>query len=289
MRESRRYLGLELAGAKNQKTALAVLEYYPKEQKTFLLDIFDRIVAAEEQSADEALVELIQDFRPATSSTAVVTRMGVNVPMELPPCIGCIRRSCPMPGHCSIHAVKWMREFSRKNYRQLGRKSVREFTPYTQRPVELYIRDQVLAQLPPANRFEIDEALGGNKAPLTARMMFLLRHLKSVDCHEVWPKLSVSLLALELGLSRRLVASYRNLEEGAHSREEILEHLAHEYGVFIYERDIQKLAHSLPAFDAFICAFTILLMDEGRCAKMPAGFPHSAWVQFPQLTKTGKT
>ena len=278
MRETRQYLGLELAGAKNQKTALAVLEFYPKEQKVFLLDIFDKIAPDTDKSGDEVLLELIRESRPA--------KLGVNVPLELTPCVGCVRRTCPLPGKCTVTEVKWMRELSRKAFRQHGKKSLKEFTPYTQRPVELFIRHQVLPQLPVSHRFEVDEALGGNKAPLAARMGFLLRHLQNFECHEVWPKLSVALLALELGLSRRIVTSYRNLEEGVHSREEILEHLVRDSGVFIYERDIQKLAHSLPAFDAFICAYTILLLDEGRCAERPTGYPpHTGWVAFPVVTK----
>ena len=32
--------------------------------------------------------------------------------------------------------------------------------------------------------------------------------------------------------------------------------------IFIYERDIRKLAHSLASFDAFICAYTALLADR---------------------------
>src|SRR4051812_23143022 len=95
-RETKRFLGLELAGAKNQKTSLAVLEYYPKEQKTFLLDIFDRIAHHDGQTGDEAVLEVIQE-----ESTGI-QKMGVNVALELPPCITCTRKACPMPSHCTV-------------------------------------------------------------------------------------------------------------------------------------------------------------------------------------------
>jgi hypothetical protein len=317
--ETRRYLGLELAGAKNQKTALAALEYYPKERKIFLLDIFERIAthahpneaghAASQGAhasgfttlADEALLELIAELREDSAPRPTRGRghghnaahsqggviMGVNEPLELPPCISCARKSCPKPAACNVAAIKWMKEAQRKAERA-GRNDPRipratEYTTYTQRPVELWIRYSVLNRLPDTHRFEIDETLGGNKAPLTARMHFLRRHLGDLPLYEAWPKLTIALLALDLELPKRIVQSYRRLEEGVHAREQILETLAQRHDVFVYERDVRKLSHSLPAFDAFICAYTAFLADTGRCAKIPSGFPAaSGWVQYPE-------
>jgi hypothetical protein len=276
VRETRHYLGLELAGAKNQKTALAALEYYPREKKIFLLDIFDRIAPHEgahpygsgtfgvTSTGDAALLALIDELTESNT-----TAVGVNVPLQLPPCL--------MPAGAAAPAVKWMREITRKTRDAL------EFTPYTQRPVELWMRYQVLPELPESHRFEIDETLGGTKAPLTARMNFLQRHLGDLPLMEVWPKLSVAVLALELNLPRRVVQTYRRLEEGIQARETILEVLSEKHGIFVYERDVRKLSHSLPAFDAFFCAYTALLADNSRCAKPPKGFPKaSGWVQYPE-------
>ncbi|MGK5082735.1 DUF429 domain-containing protein [Bdellovibrionota bacterium FG-1] len=290
MGETRHYLGIELAGAKNQKTALAALEYFPKENKVFLLDIYDRLTThgAHQNmitAGDEALVELMNELAGAQEPKTV--RVGINAPLALPPCISCTRKNCPQPAHCTVPSVKWMRETARKaakTFRKEGdRVRVLEFTPYTQRPVELWIRYHVLPKLPLSHRFEIDETLGGTKAPLTARMHFLRHHLGPFPLYEVWPKLTLALLALELELSRRVIESYRRLEEGSHAREQILETLSKRHDIFIYERDIRKLSQSLPAFDAFLCAYTALLADNHRCAKMPTGFPISTgWVQYPQ-------
>ncbi len=281
MRESLRFLGLELAGAKNQKTALAALEYYPKEKKIFLLDIFDKVVPKKDQSADEALIELVEELQPQ------IKRLGVNVPLELPPCILCSKKGCTTPAGCKQPAVKWMRELMRKVQNQKAsdrNPRSREFTSYTQRPVELWLRYQVLPKLPAYSRFEIDETLGGNKAPLTARMHFLKRFLEDYGLTEVLPKLTVAVLGQQLGISKRTLLSYRQLDEGVFSREKILEALTREQGIFIYERDIQKLAEHLSSFDAFICAYTALLSDTGRCTRAPAGFPiASGWVEYPLI------
>ncbi|MCM2276494.1 MAG: DUF429 domain-containing protein [Oligoflexia bacterium] len=277
MRETRRYLGLELAGAKNRKTALAVLEYYPKEEKIFLLDIHERIASHEERGGDEVLLELIRE-------QGEIEALGVNVPLELPPCITCARKTCSLQGRCSVAAVRWMRQITQKARRSRN-KQVRpiEFTPYTQRPIELWVRYEVLPQLPDWARFDIDETFGGNKAPLAARMHFLKRHLAGTRLLEAWPKLTIARLALPLELNKRLVTTYRHLEQGSHSREQILETLAERRSIFIYEKDLRKLSHSLPAFDAFICAYTALLAGNGGCVKAPAGFPGSTgWVEYPK-------
>jgi hypothetical protein len=282
-RESRRYLGVELAGAKNQKTAVAVLEWYAKEEKIFLLDIHDRIALAPRsrsehhevhghghgpfQTGDEALLDLIEELNEG------VARTGVNTALDLPPSIGRTARSAA----ASIH---WMREISRRAAR--AKLKTLDFTPYTQRPVELWVRYQVLPDLEPHERFEIDETLGGNRAPLTARMHYLQRFMKGLNLTEIWPKLTIAILASSLGLSKRTIQCYRHLEEGVHAREEILERLTEQEDIFIYERDIRKLSHSLASFDAFVCAYTALLADLGKTAKKPKGYPTGAgWVHYP--------
>lgn len=282
VRDSKRYLGLELAGAKNQKTSLAVLEYYPKEGKTFLLDIHEKMNSkgsphAQVAHSDEILLSVIHEF------SSGVTKMGVNVPLELPPCIFCTKKSCKPGGRCSSAAVKWMRDITRKAARNPLLKAL-DFTPYTQRPVELWIRYQVLPKLSPHERFEIDETLGGNKAPLTARMAFLKRHLGALTLTEVWPKLTIGALSHTMGLNKRTITSYRKLEEGVHAREEILETLTEKKNIFIYERDIRRIAASLSCFDAFLCAYTALLSDLNATQAPPHGFPlASGWVEYPHL------
>lgn len=277
MRE--RYLGLELSGAKNNKTALSILEYYPKEQKIFLLDIRDRIAGVRSpepsqshglSSGDQALIEALQD------SDEEFTRMAVNVPLTLPPSF--------LSHKAETTAVEWASRFSRKlskEHRGLGI----EFTPYTQRPVELWIRHHVLGTVPKTFQFEVDEAFGGNRAPLTARMHFLQRMLDRKRLIEALPKLTALRLCFQLGLDRRFLSRYRKLEEGAHARLLFLEQLVSHRGIFIYDRDLRKLSTSLTAFDSFLCAYTALLSHLGKCEKPPRGFPlASGWVHYPRET-----
>lgn len=270
MPEARTYLGLELGGAKNQRTTIAVLQFFPHEKKTFLLDVHEGIGTKgdkdDPKTGDELLLDIFNTYRKD------LAHIGVDIPMELPPCLVCPRKNCPMPAKCTIPAVRWMRE---KN---------KDFTPYTQRPVELWLRYKLLPHIFPRFRFEIDETMGGTKAPRTARMVFLKRHLGKFPMIETLSKLTLAVMAQNFKFNPRYVSSYRQLDSGAHSREWLLEAIASKYSIFIYERDVTLLTKSLGAFDAFLSALTALLAESGLCALPPKGFPvASGWIYYPKL------
>jgi hypothetical protein len=157
------------------------------------------------------------------------------------------------------------------------------FTPYTQRPIELWLKNEVIQKMPDRLRFELDETLGGNKAPLTSRMHFLKFHLKNFQMLEVLPKLTVALLTPSLKINQKTIAQYRDLEKGAEARQIIIEKMCDHLDIFIYDRDLKKLTQSLNAFDAFICAYTVLLSDRNECAPIPKAYPsNSSWIHYPK-------
>jgi hypothetical protein len=157
------------------------------------------------------------------------------------------------------------------------------FTPYTQRPVELYLKNEVLARIPEKVRFEIDESLGGNRAPLSARMHFLKTHLRRYELLEVLPKLSVVLLMPHLKIPQRIILQHRQIETGAQARQHLIERMCENLDIFIYDRDLKKLTQNLNAFDAFLSAYTVLLQDRGECVSPPKGFPvDSGWICHPK-------
>lgn len=276
----KRYLGLELSGAKNAKTTLATLEYYPKEKKVFLLDVHCGIGADATKDSDAVLIETLLDHADGHPDF----KIGANVPLTLPPCFTCTRKNCALDG-CTSAEVKWMRTMplAKKPVSKRTAKLKSFFTPYTQRPIELWLKHEVISKLPEKIRFEIDETLGGNKAPLTARMQYLQRHLHEFEIHEVLPKLTVALLMPSLKLTIRHLQNYRKMEEGAEARQTILERMCDKLDIFIYDRDLKKLTQNLNAFDAFLCAYTILLMDRNECVSPPKGFPiTSGWVRYPR-------
>ncbi len=276
----KRYLGLELSGAKNAKTTLATLEYYPKEQKVFLLDVHCGIGSDGLKDSDAVLIETLLDHADGHPDF----KIGVNVPLTLPPCLNHTKKNCGTDG-CNSPEVKWMRTMplAKKPVSKRTAKLKNFFTAYTQRPVELWLKHEVISKLPEKIRFEVDETLGGNKAPLTARMQFLKRQLDDFEIHEVLPKLTVALLMPTLKTTVKVLQNYRKMEEGAEARQIILEKMCDKNDIFIYERDMKKLTQNLNAFDAFLCAYTILLLDRNECAVAPKAFPKkSGWIEYPR-------
>jgi hypothetical protein len=272
MLEAKRYLGLELSGARNPRTALAVLEYFPKERKLFLLDLHDKI------EGDEALLNKLSEVKGKEE-----TKLGMNAAFDLPPCITCTRKSCPLPESCTVTEVKAMRDWSDPESM---------LTPYTQRPVEIWLKTQLMPHLPKELRIEFEETLGANKAPLTTRLHFLKKHLlkkptnESLKLHETHAKLSTLLITQHLGLPKRTILSYRKPEQGIDHREEILDKICETFGVFVYDKDFKTLSHHLNAFDAFISALTLQLMDLGAEFPRPKKFPKQAsWIVFPSFKK----
>ena len=282
----KRYLGLELSGAKNAKTTIAVLEYYPKEKKVFLLDVHLGIGPDTTANPDEALIQLLLEYADEHPDL----KLGTSAPLTLPPCLNCTRKTCLSAKQCASPEVRWMKEFVKKHpshaQGKVSKKTAKMkdfFTPYTQRPIELWLKGEVFPKFSDKLKFEIDEAMGANKAPLTARMHFLKLHLQKFDLHEVLPKLSVTLLMSKLKLNLKTLQNYRKLEEGVQARQEIIEKMAHQLDIFIYDRDLKKLTHHIHAFDAFMCAYTVLLFDRKECAEPPKGFPlASGWIRYPE-------
>jgi len=267
----RRYLGLALAGAKSKtpKTTLSILEFYPKEKKIFVLDVFEKIGSEPNLSSDEVLLETIEESKDHVAS------LGVNVPLSLPPCIICTRKKCPLPKNCTVPSVKWMNKATHDI------KTKKTFTPYTQRPVEIWIKNKIKKDFD--CHLDIDETLGGTHAPLTARMNFLLRHLGNLEVCEVVPKLSLLTLNKKVGISNKLLKNYRDIETGASSRYNILEIISQKLDIFIYERDLRKIAENISSFDSFMCAYTALLDHQNQCYKRPKDFPkNERWISFPK-------
>ncbi len=269
-----RFLGLDLAGARNEKTTLTALEYFPSENKIFLMRIIEKIGSEGKQSSDRTLLREIENNELNAQS------MGVNAALGLPPCITCTRKQCPLPEKCTVASVRWMR--------QLQKKGPGSLTPYTQRPVELWIKRGLFPLLDKRYHFDVDETLGGTRAPLSARMHFIQRHTK-LDLVECSPKLTLSILSHEMQLPMRLFSSYRNLERGTFYRREILQVLSDRRGVFFYDKDAETLAKSLSAFHSFLCAYTALLAYQKECGLRPKDWPKDAtWIQYPKLTKPAR-
>ncbi len=242
--KSHRFLGLQLGGSR--RTALVCLDYFPGQNKVFLVENKNRLHGTNEETADELLLRVVNGLGPDA--------IGVDAALTFPPCLACEESSCPGAQACPKESVQWMREESARR-----RWSKAKFPPpYTHRPVDLLLRGkwQDDAPLP----IPTEEAFGSGRAPLTARMGYLRRRLTARKFLEVSPRFALAGIADWYGISVRELRRCRDLEYGAENRFTILNKVATKTEIpglphiFLYMTDIVSIAKDLSSFDAFLCA-----------------------------------
>ncbi len=267
-----RFVGVSLSGGKNDRTAVAVLEFFQKGSKgpgqLFLSHLYDHVRAEDEATADTVLLELLNHVHGNSEL------IGVDAPLTRPLCSPCAE-PCDAFERCTRPHVQWM--ISLYKSRREKKNTLRIFSPYTERAVEQYFNAQFEPDI------HIQACLGSNLAPLTARMGYLRPRIKS-SLVEVLVRVSVLRLGLRLRLSRKHLLSYRNSLGGEESRAFILRALSDRKLIFLYEQDIQKMIEHPASFEALFCALTAKLWWSGECELPPQGFPRGeGWVAVPAL------
>lgn len=263
-----KFAGLTLGGGKGRKTCLSVLEYYVKEKKLFLSQLHEGIEEQAKVSSDTQIVKILEKHSDQLYG------VGVDAPLKLPKCIRC-RLQCPGHEKCTEPEIKWMWKNHRK--RQPNKRPNKIFTPYTERCVEQYIAIEIGPDLAP------DHAFGSNRAPLSARAMYLKRRLNHTKVIEVLPRLSVWRLGLNMGIRKNHLLLYKQMTRGPGIRQKFLDQWSEEGLSFIYHRDFKVMVKDVFAFESFICAYTTYLKYRGLCEPKPKSFPASeAWIAFPK-------
>lgn len=261
-----RFLGLSISGGKSDKACLAVVDYYPESNRLFLNRIFDRIKAEEFISADHKVHELIQQFSENAHS------LGMDVPLSLPVCVRC---ELPCPGYetCTVPQIKWMRAIYQESDKPKPKKM---FTPYTQRPLDLWLQENM------DDGIDVQHALGANLAPLVARAHFIRRRL-ALDVFEAHPRIAVWRLGQQLKVNRSQLKVYRNSVGGDEARRIFLQAMSDQLKVFFYHHDLKLMTENFHAFESFLCAFTGYLRHGNQTQKRPASFPkNEVWVELPR-------
>lgn len=262
------FAGVSMGGGKTDRTALAMLDYYPEQNKIFLNRLFDKIKSEDNVSADFKLCELL------AQSPGHIETLAFDVPLKLPKCLRC-RLVCPGYEACPEPEIKWLwQTYEKRNQKRRPKKL---FTPYTERCVEVYFASEL------EEVFHVSHAMGANMAPLLARALFLSRRL-AIQTVEVVPKISVWRLGKNLQIVKSQLLSHKHAITGEVTRKLLVDKLVEKQLVFIYEQDRRRLIESASAFDAFICALTALLNFRKQCEPRPKDFPKSEpWVAFPKL------
>ncbi len=262
-----RFAGISLGGGKTDRTAIAVLEYFPQQKRLFLRSLREKIKAEGEVSADAQIHDVLTEAEPGLEAIAF------DVPLKLPVCIPC-KLKCPGYEKCSTKELKWMWEHYRK--RAKTKRPHKLFTPYTERCAEMYVASELEEPFHPGH------ALGANAAPLVARAHFISRRLE-IPALEFYPKLSVWRIGRNLKINKTQLRYHRHSVDGDEARLSILKSLVDQEIAFIYQQDLRTMVENNSAFEAFIGALTAFLKFRGQTEKPPVGFPKSeGWIEFPK-------
>lgn len=229
----------------------------------------DQIQNSDGISADIQIQKMIESIEKPIDCIAV------DAPLSLPKCFLCALE-CPGSEKCSEPELKWMvKHYQKKN---AGKKPYRYMTPYTERCVELYLEDGL------EEKFTLDHALGSNRAPITARMIYLKSRMKKKKFIEVAPKVSFWRMGLFLGIPKSKLRMHRHWDGGIDGRRLFLESLIDRNLAFIYEQDKKNLVEDQYAFDAFLCALTALMASLKQTEPRPVGFPKGEqWIEIPKI------
>jgi hypothetical protein len=257
---------VSLSGGKNDKTCVTSLEYYPQHNKIFVKDIKDKIPSEEEVSQDKYLLDILN------KKDKNLKYIAIDSPLALP---NCLTHVCAGVEKCKAPTTKWHWAHYLKLKKK--KKNLKLFTPYTERCVERHINYDL------EEFFEIPEALGANKAPLTVRSIYLKNKIKR-NLLEVFPRLSVWRIGTVFKLSKEDLKNYRHAMHGMDCRAVFLQTLIEKDLLFIYDQDLQKLIENPNAFDSMVCALTAYMKHKGQCEKPPKGFPlQEGWIEYPLI------
>lgn len=262
-----RFIGVSLGGGKSDKACVAVLEYYPENNKIFLSRLFEKIKSDEKFSGDLKIHELI------LQNADTLKYVAFDTPWNMPNCIPC-KIKCPGYENCNAPHIEWMWRHQEDRLKKKRPKKL--FTPYTQRAVEMYFATEL------EEVFHLHHALGANTAPLLARASFIRKRLVDVDCIEAFPKLTLWRMGKALNLMKSQISDHRAAFGGDESRAQFIKALNDNNIAFIYHQDAKNMIENNHAFEAFMCGMTAFLKYKNLTEKRPKGFPQEEdWIDFP--------
>lgn len=273
--ESMRIVGLELGGGKSGRTAIVLLEYFPRQRKIFLREQIAHVGASSNQFGDEVLIEHLRRLKPLF--------IAVNAPLTLPPCVQCPIRDCAGFRDCRSKPVRWMHEEATRARIPIPKHP----TPYTQRPLDVYLRTRVQPRF--QQDLFLEESLGAGRAPLAMRMQYIRARFPKQKFLETQPRLALFGIAEWFGLTARELRKYREPEVGMEYRHGILDRVQHDLTrkkvphLFLYEAELSLLAEELPSFQALLSGLMVVYQREGLLEKPDADFDAAwGWVAMPR-------
>lgn len=238
--------GLHLAGSNSNRTALVILNYSPREQKLIIKRVYEKIGSYGRLYSDDRLLKILA-FEGEPHALIVDT------PLSVPPCVRCVRPTCPGVNSCDDVEVAFLLSKSRVfNSRKKGRK-VRPINPQCHRISDI---DQMIKSWPQI----IEPSYSSNLAPLVIRGQILQKRLRAE-----YPQLTLQETSIALSLQeyeRKLEekdgnwVKYHDFYRGPEIRRSVFQLLLEKW--FSPQSDAEdlkiKIVSDISLFNAFICS-----------------------------------
>lgn len=264
-----RFAGVSLGGGKTFKTAVSVLEYYPKQRRLFVRSVYPEMGGKDGLSADEHLFALL------TEEEKPLKYVGLDAPLQFPKCVRCSLK-CPGYENCTEPEIQWLWQHH-KTYRQGQKRPSKIFTPYTERCVDVYLSEEM------GEMYHSHHALGANRAPLAARAHYLARRLPAQTLFEFHPRLTLGQLGAALGVQKSYLKFYRHSDGSFERRQYLLNQLVEKGWVFLYQQDLRLAVEDPHVFESILGGITGYLKYRGQTVRPPSDFPPGeVWVEHPQ-------
>jgi hypothetical protein len=264
-----RSLGLEISGAKNDRSSLAIVDYFPKTRRLVLADIQPKVRGHDDVSSDATLLKCIGESLEGVKNT---TGLCVNGPLSFPHYLEkAAKKLLPLEEARDPESL-WMKEL----WKNLDPQP-KPFVPYLQRLCEIHLK-----HLTP-EKFQIPDGMGSNLAPIACRISFLKPYLPC-PLSETFARGALHRIIVNLGLKKSLAREYTDFIRGAECREIILDELNdHLPQIFVYNRDRDKMIQSIHCFNAFISALVQHFCFKKMTEMPPRSFPKkAAWIHLPR-------
>ncbi len=261
--EAVRFAGVSLGGGKTDRTAVAVIDYFPAQKRVFLRTLRERITSHADETGDDVLLAFLNDEESLTS-------IAFDVPLQFP-----VSVRIDMKGDRTDEkaVIRWMEGVHARRSKE--KRPNKMFTPYTERACEIYIAHEL------EEEFHPNHALGSNAAPLTARAHFLKKRLKA-PLIEAYPKLTLWRIGQDLNMPKMYLRFHKHAVDSDEARHYILKTLIEKEIAFIYQQDMKMMVENNNAFEALLCALTAFLKYRHQTEPKPNDFPKGeSWIEFP--------
>lgn len=274
----KQFAGIHLAGVNSHRTAVVILSGDPLRQSLKLTGLYEKIGHIGNLFSDDRILEILRLHSP-------LDRLFVDCPLSVPPCVSCVRPTCPGVDACEDVEVAYMQSIAQNiSSRQKRRK--KSLNPQVQRLWDVY-------RLSREDSAYFEPTYSSNNANQSVRAQALQKRLdhagEKYELEETHVALSLKKLSDVIGLDPLELERYRSFSAGKSIREEVVTSLEESKWLRRDDTRRERLFQSVDVFEALICSFVAALADVGLCERSPKDYVKTArWVYRPELSVTWK-